>query len=83
MHMQVLQRVEFFVRVPEKVRSLKALLESDAAQLKHVYLEAIKLESLRKALIKEIRVARYRRNISPDKVILTCLINSLRSYVEH
>lgn len=59
---KVISRVEFFARVPEKVRNLNDILESDPSQLKNVYLEAMKLESLRKALIKEIRVSRYRRS---------------------
>lgn len=58
---KVIDQVEFFAHVPEKVEQLHQLLHEKPLSLKEVFLEATKLESLRAALMKEIRVSRNRR----------------------
>jgi len=59
---KVIDQVDLFVRVPDTVQSLVKRLESDPLSLKEVYLETVKLEALRLALLKEIRVSRNRRS---------------------
>eukprot|EP01032_Pedospumella_encystans_P010614 gene10614-12394_t len=58
---KVISQVEFFARVPERVEFLREKMDSSPASLKDVFLEAVKLESLRVALMKEIQVTRNRR----------------------
>jgi hypothetical protein len=58
---KVISQVEFFAKVPERVEFLRDRMDSSAASLKEVFLEAVKLESLRVALMKEIQVTRKRR----------------------
>lgn len=58
---KVIGQVEFFARVPDKIDELHTLLNSNPAHLKEVYLESLKLESLRIALMKEIKVSRNRK----------------------
>ena len=56
--------MEFFARVPEKVDQLRKLLDDEKdglLHLKEVYLESLKLESLRVALMNEIKVSRHRK----------------------
>lgn len=48
---KVKSQVEFFARVPDRVRELEILLDSDSTQLEEVYLETIKLDSLRRGLL--------------------------------
>ncbi|RYG60651.1 hypothetical protein EON64_19145, partial [archaeon] len=57
---KVLHQVQFFASVPQLVEKLTAKLQNPAS-LKEVYLEAVKLESLRAALLKEMKVSRNRR----------------------
>ena len=72
---KVITQVEFFAKVPERVEFLKERMDNNPASLKEVFLEAIKLESLRIALMKEIQVTRNKRNnngiddISEDYII--------------
>ena len=49
------------LRVPERVAYLRELLDSDPSRLKEVFLESLKLESLRFALVDEIEQNRGRR----------------------
>lgn len=58
---KVISQVEFFARVPEKVASLREILDSEPHRLREVFLEALKLDSLRTALMKEIKVSRNRK----------------------
>ena len=58
---KVITQVEFFAKVPERVQYLRELMDNSPAALKEVFLEAVKLESLRVALMKEIQVTRNRR----------------------
>lgn len=58
---KVITQVEFFAKVPERVEFLRERMDNSPASLKEVFLEAIKLESLRVALMKEIQVTRNRR----------------------
>jgi hypothetical protein len=58
---KVITQVEFFAKVPERVEFLRERMDNNPAMLKEVFLEAIKLESLRLALMKEIQVTRNRR----------------------
>jgi hypothetical protein len=58
---KVITQVEFFAKVPERVQFLRERMDNNPASLKEVFLEAIKLESLRVALMKEIQVTRNRR----------------------
>ena len=51
---KVISQVEFFAKVPMKVSELKTILEEEPYRLKEVYLESIKLESLRKFILDEI-----------------------------
>ena len=58
---KVIDQVDFFAHVPEEVEKLAQKLQEKPLMLKEVFLEATKLESLRAALMKEIRVSRSRR----------------------
>ncbi len=58
---KVMDQVKFFVNVPQRVDQLKELLSSNPLHLREVFLEALKLESLRAALMKELKVSRHRR----------------------
>jgi hypothetical protein len=49
-------------RVPERVTYLREVLDSDPSRLKEVFLESLKLESLRFALVDEIQLSRDRRS---------------------
>lgn len=55
---KVIAQVEFFAKVPERAKELRALLDKKPASLKEVYLESLKYDSLRVALTKEISVSR-------------------------
>jgi hypothetical protein len=52
---KVIGQVEFFARVPERVSELMRVLEDEPHRLKEVYIESVKLDSLRKYILKEIR----------------------------
>lgn len=67
---KVLDQVDFFASVPERVAALRDRLAANSLSLKEAYLEAIKLESLRAALIKEMKVSRNRR-MSVDTTTLS------------
>lgn len=58
---RVISNIEFFTKVPELVNDLLDTLEKDPTQLKEVFLESIKLESLHSALVKEIKTNKGRR----------------------
>ena len=58
---KVITQVEFFARAPERVAALKDQLNNDPGSLKEVFLESLKLESLRYALFTELDVSRDRR----------------------
>ena len=58
---KVIAQIEFFAKVPDKVAALRRSLESEPHKLKDVYMEAVKLDSLRSALMKEIKVSRNRK----------------------
>ena len=49
--------MEFFANVPVRVNQLRLILDNEPHRIKEVFLEAIKLDSLRTALIKEIKVS--------------------------
>jgi hypothetical protein len=51
---KVISQVEFFARVPERVLELKTVLDSDPNRLKEVFLEALKLQALRNAMMNEL-----------------------------
>lgn len=57
----VIAQIDFFAKVPERVNYYRQLLNSSPGKLREVYLEALKLDSLRNALMKEILVSRTRR----------------------
>jgi len=59
---KVLTQIDFFARVPERVRQLGDIITSEPTRLKEVFLESLRLESLRVALLKEIKISRGRRN---------------------
>jgi len=59
---KVLSQIDFFAHVPERVRALKELVENEPQRLKEVFLESLKLESLRKELLAQIKVSRTRRS---------------------
>lgn len=56
----VLSQIEFFARVPEMVNKLRKVIETEPQRLKEVYLESLKLESLRKELLAQIKISRTR-----------------------
>ena len=58
---KVISQVEFFARVPEKVAGLKEVIAKDPTRIRQSFLECLKLESLRIALLKEIHISRSRR----------------------
>lgn len=58
---KVIHQVDFFADIPKKVEKLKVLLDEDPTALKDVFLEAVKLDSLRVGLLNEIVVSRERR----------------------
>ena len=58
---RVISNIDFFTRVPELVEGLLNTLETDPTQLKEVFVESIKLESLHSALIKELKTNKGRR----------------------
>eukprot|EP01031_Cornospumella_fuschlensis_P044604 gene44604-54547_t len=64
---KVLNQVQFFASVPQLVEKLTAKLQNPA-YLKEVYIESVKLESLRAALLKEMKVSRNRRMSVGDGV---------------
>lgn len=49
-------------RVPERVTYLREILDSDPSRLKEVFLESLKLESLRFGLVDEIQLSKDRRS---------------------
>ncbi len=51
---RVLTQVEFFAKVPETVANLNQILDNDPSRLKEVFIQALKLDSLRLALLKEM-----------------------------
>jgi hypothetical protein len=51
---KVLTQVEYFARIPEKEEKLRELLMKDRSKLKEVFLESLKLDSLRIALLNEM-----------------------------
>jgi len=59
---KVLSQIDFFAHVPERVSTLKVLIEDEPQRLKEVFLESLKLESLRKELLAQIKVSRTRRS---------------------
>lgn len=59
---KVLSQIDFFAHVPERVNTLKELVENEPQRLKEVFLESLKLESLRKELLAQIKVSRTRRS---------------------
>lgn len=65
---KVIAQVEFFAKVPERAKELKELLDKNPSSLKEVYIESLKYESLRKALVKEIRVSRNRKKSVSGRV---------------
>ena len=59
---KVLDQIDFFAKVPEIVKELKKVIDSEPLRLKEVFLESLRLESLRAALLAEIKVSRTRRS---------------------
>lgn len=62
--LKVINQVNFFAEVPTKVEALKQQLYDNPGSLKEVYLESVKLESLRATLMKEMDSARRHRRRS-------------------
>lgn len=62
--LKVINQVNFFAEVPAKVEALKKQLYDNPGTLKEVYLESVKLESLRATLMKEMESARRTRRRS-------------------
>lgn len=58
---KVIDQVNFFINVPQRVEHLTQLLKNDKRHLREVFLEALKLESLRAALMKELNVSKHKR----------------------
>ena len=61
LHLPLIPSLSLRLRVPERVAYLRELLDSDPSRLKEVFLESLKLESLRFALVDEIELNRGRR----------------------
>ena len=59
--LKLLQQVKFFASVPERVKQLTTLLDSDEMKLKEVFIESLKLESLRSAIMKELSLSHHKR----------------------
>ena len=59
---KVISQVEFFAKVPERVSHLRELVDNHPSKLKEVFVEAVKLESLRAGLMKEIGVQSRRKS---------------------
>ena len=59
--LKLLQQVKFFASVPERVKQLTTLLNSDEMKLKEVFIESLKLESLRSAIMKELSLSHHKR----------------------
>lgn len=59
---KLIAQVEFFARVPERVQDLRKMLDSDESKMRLVFLESLKLESLRSAFMKEIMVYHNKRS---------------------
>ena len=59
--LRLLQQVKFFASVPERVKQLTNLLNSDEMKLKEVFIESLKLESLRSAIMKELSISHHKR----------------------
>jgi hypothetical protein len=57
---KTIKQVEFFTRVPQRVEVLCKLMEEGPGNLREVFLEGIKLESLRNTMMKEIAVMSLR-----------------------
>lgn len=51
---KIISQVKFFANIPSKVNELLQLLDSDPLQLREVYLETVKLQSLQVELLKGI-----------------------------
>ena len=71
-------------RVPERVTYLREVLDSDPSRLKEVFLESLKLESLRFALVDEIQLSRDRRSSvvgAGGGKYLSCCVVSLYSLI--
>lgn len=62
--MKVINQVNFFAEVPTKVAALQQQLEDNPGSLKEVFLESVKLDSLRASLIKEMDFAHRNRRKS-------------------
>ncbi len=58
---KVISQIEFFARVPEKVEALKEVIATDPTRIRHSFLECLRLEALREALLQEIKISRVRR----------------------
>jgi hypothetical protein len=52
---RVLSQVEYFRNVPKKVAKLNETLDNEPARLKEVFKEALSLDALRQALLKEVK----------------------------
>mgnify|MGYP003385933090 CR=1 FL=1 len=51
---KVIQQVDFFIRVPERIEYLNRQLEAEPYNMKSVFVEAISQQALREALLSEI-----------------------------
>lgn len=58
---RVIEQVAFFNNAPKRVEELAMTLENDPLMLREVYLESLKLDALRTAVTKELRVSKHRR----------------------
>jgi hypothetical protein len=78
---KVISQVEFFARIPDLVNELQEKLNTEPEKLKEVYLESIKLEALREALLKELKLSRARRDsiIAPSSTKSKKQIESAKS----
>jgi hypothetical protein len=64
---KVIAQVEYFARIPDHVAQLRKVLDDDPGRLKEVYVEALKLEAWRAALLNELQVSRESKQSSSDR----------------
>jgi len=75
---KVIAQVEFFVHIPERVSELRRILDDEPERLKEVYLESLKLQAWRSALMKELQTSRERRLIGDQQHQTSSISTSAR-----
>lgn len=61
---KLMKEVEFFAKVPELVEKLSKDLDSDESKLKSIFIESLKLEALRSAIMKEVVLSHSKKTNS-------------------